>query len=363
MTEDFPPKTGGLAQWSENLWIALRSMDDDVSVITKGDIRRKDGCIQYLPDVLWQDTRGLRMLLALLPFVLRKRRLIVFVSTWIAGFPAAVLKLFFPFRLIVAVHGMELVKWKRAWHRLKMRFVFSSSDAIIAVSEYTKSVLTGMFPKLLPKLKIVRNCVQLPASFDNKRYLRRFSLPKGRYIITVSRLVARKGIDTVIGVMPQLIRMFDDIYYIVAGDGEQRNRLANLAREKDVSDRVIFVGSVNGMERLALLETSSVFVMPVRRLSDDFEGFGISIIEAEAAGLPVVVGNSGGAPEALVDGKTGFVVDPESEEELIDRLSLLLSDEDVRRDMSEVARSFVEENYTLDIMRESLSNIIGGIIG
>jgi len=363
MTEDFPPKTGGLAQWSENLYLVLRSMGADPSVITKGNTHRRDGCVRYLAGILWQDTRDLRMLLALLPFVLRKRRLVVFASTWIAGFPAAVLKIFFPFRLVVAVHGMELVKWRRAWHRLKMGFVFSSSDAIIAVSEYTKSVLAGMFPRLLPKVKVVKNCVQLPASFDNRQYLTRFSLPEGRYIITVSRLVARKGIDTVIRVMPRLIRMFNDLYYIVAGDGEQRNKLADLAREKGLTDRVIFVGPVSEEEKIALLEASSVFVMPVRRLSYDFEGFGISIIEAESVGLPVVVGNSGGAPEALVDGKTGFVVDPESEEEVLDRVSLLLSDEKVRKGMSEAAKDLVKENYTLNVMRENLSNIIGGILG
>lgn len=154
-------------------------------------------------------------------------------------------------------------------------------------------------------------------------------------LLTLTRLVERKGIDVVLEALPAIREAIPDVRYVVAGDGPDRDRLESLAGEHDVGDAVTFAGFVEEDRKWTLLAAADLFVMPNRKLPDgDVEGFGIVFLEANMVGTPVVGGRSGGAVDAIADGETGLLVDPRDVEGLADRIVELLSDDDRRQRMA-----------------------------
>jgi len=151
-------------------------------------------------------------------------------------------------------------------------------------------------------------------------------------LLTVGTLVRRKGHDMVLRALAHLAPRYERLGYVVVGDGPNRCALEALASELRVSDRVRFLGRLADGETYREMAKCDVFVMPCRLLKERFgeEGFGIVFLEAAALGKPVVAGRSGGAPEAVVDGDTGILVDPESVVSLAQALERLILDGDLR---------------------------------
>ena len=147
-------------------------------------------------------------------------------------------------------------------------------------------------------------------------------------ILTVGRLVERKGHDMVIRALPGIERAVGPVRYVVAGAGPEEPRLRALAREVGCASDVRFIGPVSGEDLAALYSACDVFVMPSRALAqrDGVEGFGIVFLEAGACAKPVVGGRSGGITDAVLDGVTGMLVDPADGAELQAVLIRLLDD-------------------------------------
>src|SRR5205814_743784 len=156
----------------------------------------------------------------------------------------------------------------------------------------------------------------------------RLGLPEDgvRWMLTVARLTPHKGADTVLRALPAILEHAPDVRYAVAGSGPALDQLEELASAIGVADRVSFLGSVSDRDLPALYNLASVYV-GASRLADRIgvEGFGISLVEASACGLPVVAGNSGGIPDAVRDGETGFLVPPEDPAALAAAIVLLLA--------------------------------------
>jgi len=179
----------------------------------------------------------------------------------------------------------------------------------------------------------------------------RFALPDrgGRWLVTVARLQEHKGMDTVIRALPAILAGAPDVRYAVAGAGPDRERLEQLAQELGVGDRVRFLGGVGDQDLPAFYNLASVYVGASRRAGRlGVEGFGISLVEASACGLPVVAGNSGGIPDAVRDGETGFLVPPEDPPALAGAISRLLADTELARRVGAAGRRAVETYYNWD---------------
>jgi len=149
-----------------------------------------------------------------------------------------------------------------------------------------------------------------------------------RLILTVGRLVERKGHDVVIRALPGIRRAVGPVRYLIAGAGPEEARLRTLAREVGCADDVVFAGHVDDRDLPLFYAACDVFVMPSRALEqrDGIEGFGIVFLEAGACGKPVVGGRSGGIADAVLDGITGVLVDPRSVDEVTGALTRLLQD-------------------------------------
>jgi phosphatidyl-myo-inositol dimannoside synthase len=185
---------------------------------------------------------------------------------------------------------------------------------------------------------------------------------EGPLLTSVSRLVPRKGMDVLIAAANRLAPSFPDLVVAIAGDGRELGHLRRLAAQSPA--RVEVLGRVSRQDRAALLGAADVFVMACRNrwLGLEQEGFGIVFLEAAAAGVPQVAGDSGGASEAVLDGETGLVVaDPGNPGAVAEALRSLLVDPERRRTMGEAARSRVRESFDNDILASRLAEALAGV--
>jgi len=160
--------------------------------------------------------------------------------------------------------------------------------------------------------------------------------------------------------LPAIRHRVPDAALLLVSGGPYRSTVERLADEIGMAEHVVFTGSVPWAELPAHYAAGDVFAMPcrTRRGGLDVEGLGIVYLEASATGLPVVAGDSGGAPDAVLDGETGWVVRGGSPEEAAERITVLLADAELRRRMGERGREWVEEKWRWDLLAEKLKTLL-----
>jgi len=185
---------------------------------------------------------------------------------------------------------------------------------------------------------------------DGSAIRARHGLDDAPVCVCVSRLVPRKGQDRLIQAWPAVVARVLDARLLLVGGGPAERRLRRLAATSPASDRIHLTGEVPWEELPAHYAAGDVFAMPCRTrwLGLDLEALGAVFLEAAAAGLPVVAGRSGGAPETVVEGETGTVVDGRRAEPVGDAVAALLADLPRGAAMGEAGRRFVEARYGWD---------------
>ena len=225
-------------------------------------------------------------------------------------------------RLVLIVHGVEA--WRPSRKRLA-NWLAHRVDAIIAVSKYSAERFTQWSKLPMDRAFILPNCVELDRfrpQHRDARLVERYGLQSNKVIMTVGRLASEeryKGFDQVIELMPQLIKRFPNLKYLIVGEGSDRRRLEAKVEALGLSDRVIFTGYVSESEKVAHYNLADVYVMP-----STGEGFGIVLLEAVACGVPVVGSCVDGSREALLDGQLGRLVDPGNPLALLDAVASAL---------------------------------------
>lgn len=211
--------------------------------------------------------------------------------------------------IVLAMHGIDA--WTPPRGALARRLA-PRADRWISVSTITRDRFAAWSKADPQRVFILPNGIDLdrfrPGPKD-PALVTRYGLAGRRVVMSLARLVANeryKGIDQVLSVLPALVAEDPTIVYMIVGDGDDRARLAALARDSGVADHVIFAGYVSEAEKAAHYRLADLFAMPSRG-----EGFGIVFLEALACGVPVVAGATDGAREALLDGKLGLLVDPD----------------------------------------------------
>ena len=172
----------------------------------------------------------------------------------------------------------------------------------------------------------------------------------------------RKGQDVLIQALPLVRARVPDAALLVVGGGPYRGRLERLVAERGLGRHVVLTGSVPWAELPAHFDAGDVFAMPARTRNRglDVEGLGIVYLEASATGLPVVAGDSGGAPDAVLEGETGFVVPGADVDAVADRVARLLEDGGLARRMGERGRAWVEEAWRWDTIGLRLTRLLEG---
>ncbi len=185
----------------------------------------------------------------------------------------------------------------------------------------------------------------------------RYGLDGGPWLLTVARLEWHKGIDAVIKALAGVRAAHPGTRYAVAGVGDRRPQLAQLARDLGLGDAVRFLGAVPDADLPALYNAADLYVGASRRHDLLAEGFGISLVEASACGLAVVGGRSGGVPDAVRDGETGILVDPDEPAAIAAGINRLLADAALRQRFGAAGRRAVETFYNWDRVVKDLIRI------
>ncbi|MEU3829551.1 glycosyltransferase [Streptomyces sp. SID486] len=267
-------------------------------------------------------------------------------------------------RLVATTHGHEAGWAQLPAARQLLRRIGDSTDTLTYLGEYTRSRIAGaLSPEAAGRM------AQLPPGVDEKTFhpasggdevRARLGLTERPVVVCVSRLVPRKGQDTLIRAMPRILAAEPDTVLLIVGGGPYERDLRRLAHESGLAGSVRFTGAVPWSELPAHYGAGDVFAMPcrTRRGGLDVEGLGIVYLEASATGLPVVAGDSGGAPDAVLDGETGWVVRGGEPAEAAERITVLLQDAELRRRMGERGRRWVEEKWRWDLLAEKLKALL-----
>lgn len=215
-------------------------------------------------------------------------------------------------QVVIYAHGEELTGWGRGNKYRAMRFVLRHADRVVANSNFTRDILVGM-GVLAERIAIIHPGVDVQRfrpGLPNSDLLASLGLAPGtRLLLSVGRLQRRKGFDTVIGCLPDLVAAGYDVHYVVVGTGEDRDYLETLAREQGVEGRVHLLGHVSIDDLPRWYNACDFFILANRDIQGDTEGFGIVFLEAAASGKAALGGKAGGTGSAIVDNVTGLRVD------------------------------------------------------
>jgi phosphatidylinositol alpha-1,6-mannosyltransferase len=256
-------------------------------------------------------------------------------------------------RYAAIIHGAEL-KVPAAVPLLKgrMRTALAGADLLMPVSDYTNRVVRELLGHkagdlLIENLRARVEINRFSPDAETSRIREKFGLSAAdRVILCFGRLVRRKGVHRLVEAMPEISRRVPHTTLIVAGTGPELGKLRHQAARAQA--RVAFAGRVPGEDAPGYYALADVFALPVvdRWMGLEIEGLGVVLLEAAAAGTPSVTGRSGGTPEAVLDGETGYVVDARDPDQLIDRIVKLLKDPALAERMGAAGRRHVEANFS-----------------
>jgi phosphatidylinositol alpha-1,6-mannosyltransferase len=370
VTNDFPPRPGGIQSYLHAL--ASRLPAHELVVYAPSWEAKSGSHPEFDAEQPFDVVRHPGTLMLPTPAVARRAREIVRAerceSVWFGA--AAPLALLAPGlrdagvrRIVASTHGHEVGWSMLPGTRQALRRIGNTCDVITYVSRYTRSRFASAFGPMaaLEHLPSGVDTEQFrPDPLARKDIRSRYGLGDRPVVVCVSRLWPRKGQDMLIRALPAIRRRVPDAALLLVGGGPYQSRLQLMAEQLEVAEHVVFTGRVPWDELPAHFVAGDVFAMPCRTHGRglDVEGLGIVYLEASASGLPVVAGNSGGAPEAVLPGVTGHVVDGRKPDELADTVSDLLADPDRAAAMGEAGRRWVSDHWQWDGIARRLETLL-----
>ncbi|GAA1968942.1 glycosyltransferase family 4 protein [Kitasatospora viridis] len=370
VTNDFPPRPGGIQRFVHSM--ALRQPADEI-VVYASSWRDGEETARFDAEQPFRVIRDPATMLLPNPRTARRAARILrderCEAVWFGA--AAPLGLLAPAlrragarRLVGMTHGHEAAWAQLPGSRQMLRKVGEATDALTYLGEYTRTRIAGALgPGPATRM------VHLPPGVDERVFhpgsggaavRERLGLTDRPVVVCVSRLVPRKGQDTLIAALPRVLAAEPDAVLLIVGGGPYLPALRRLAERLKVASSVVFTGEVPWSELPAHYGAGDVFAMPcrTRRGGLDVEGLGMVYLEASATGLPVLAGDSGGAPDAVREGETGYVVPGRSPERVAERLVRLLGDRALRERLGAAGRAWVEAEWRWELLAARLRGLL-----
>ncbi|HUH06432.1 MAG TPA: glycosyltransferase family 4 protein [Egibacteraceae bacterium] len=361
VTNDFPPRAGGIENYVAGVLKRLPAEATRVLASPWPGDREHDATLPYRVDrVGRRPLMPNRMLLKEIEEAAAEHgaEVICFGAAWPLGQLAV--KLDLPAYAFTQGHeaGMVTVGLGPL-----VRHATKGLGAVGVLSGYTREKLR---PWIRPWIPIE----YVPPGIDTSTFhpgaggavvRRRHHIPDDApLVVCVSRLVARKGQDVLVQVWPQVLARHPDARLLLVGGGPLEAKLAARIETLALDGRVILAGEVPAADLPAHHAAADLFAMPCRtRLGGlDVEGLGIVFLEAQACGVPVIAGDSGGAPDALIDGETGRLVDGSDPDDVAAAVIDLLEDPEQLRRMGAAGRAFVEQRFSWDAIVSHLDGLL-----
>jgi phosphatidylinositol alpha-1,6-mannosyltransferase len=364
VTNDFPPRPGGIQQFVHNLAVRQRP----ASVVVYASEYR--GAQRFDAEQPFEVVRERTGMLLPTPAVARRAAQLArdrgcdavwFGAAAPLGLLAAGLRRRAGIgRAVAQTHGHEAGWAALPGARGLLRRIGAGVDVVTYLGEYFRRrlapVLGGraQLHQLAPGVDVEA----FHPSVDGTAVRRRYGLSDRPVIVCVSRLVPRKGQDALIRALPAILRRVPDAALLIVGGGPYRDSLRRLAGDLPVH----FTGSVPWPDLPAHYAAGDVYAMPcrTRRRGLDVEGFGIVFLEASAVGLPVVAGISGGSPDAVRDGETGYLVDGRDLDALTNRLVTLLTDRELAARLGAAGRAWVQQRWRWETQAGRMAALLSG---
>jgi phosphatidylinositol alpha-1,6-mannosyltransferase len=365
VTNDFPPRQGGIQSYVHEL--ARRQPAGSV-VVYASDHEGASAFDAAQPFPVVRHPTGL-----LVPTPAARRRTTAVLrehgatAVWFGaaaplGLLAPALRAAGAERVVASTHGHEAGWAKLPGARQALGRIGRACDVVTYITQYTRAQLGDAFGPH-PQLRQLTPGVDVETfrpDADGSRVRARHGLTGRPVIVCVSRLVRRKGQDLLIEALGDVRRRVPGAALLLAGSGPYEKDLRALAERRGVAEHVVFAGGVPFAQLPEHYAAGDVFAMPcrTRRGGLDVEGLGMVFLEASAIGLPVIAGDSGGAPEAVLEGETGYVVGGRDRAALVERLVTLLTDEPLRHRLGTAGRAWVEQHWHWDVLATRLTGFL-----
>ena len=368
VTNDFPPRPGGIQSYLQAMTGQLPPDD----LVVYAPRWRGDSHTRFDAQQPFQVVRHPTSLMLPTPAVARRAHKLLrseaCETVWFGA--AAPLALLSPLlrragaeRIVASTHGHEVGWSMLPAARQALRVIGENTDTVTYVSKYTRRRFAAAFG---PNAALEH----LPPGVDTEKFRpdpaaraelrQRYNLGDRPTILCLSRLVPRKGQDVLLIAMRWIRERIPGAVLVIAGSGPYEDRLRGLAEALGLGDDVVFTGRVAAAELAAHHTLADVFAMPARTRGAglDVEGLGIVYLEASASGVPVVAGMSGGAPETVLEGETGRVVDGRRADLVAEAIGDILADRDAAATMGAAGRAFVDHHWRWDTLGTRLRGFL-----
>lgn len=362
VTNDFPPRMGGINYLVDQIMRRFPAGEVTIFASTYPGAQAFDAIYPHevirLPTTMMLPTPGVRRRLHA-ELRARKPDAVLFGAIWPLGHmgPGIKQKLGIPYAGFS--HGLELTAARvpGLLGRIGREAMFVTAGSI-----WTRRRLERAFNRVgdMPIVTSGIDVRQFTQNVSDRHVRERHALGDAPVICCVSRLVRRKGQDMLIRTLPRVARAVRDVRLLIVGIGPHERALRRLAQHAGVADRVVFAGGARFDELPAYFRAGDVFAMPCRArwFGLDVEALGAVFLQASAVGRPIVVGRSGGAPEAVRDGETGVLVDPRSPDTIADALIALLTDPDRAAAMGAAGARWMQDEWTWDAQSARLRELL-----
>lgn len=363
ITNDYPPITSGISTLFYNIWKHLPT--DETMVLAPRtekanlfDAKEKIRVFRYpsiLSDHSWIKLINLLMLIPIAVFLILLKRIdkVHCGQILIPGITGLLLKKVFNISYYLWCYGGETTSVYRS--KRTMRYwvdsIIKNAEQIIVVSEYIAEELRsfGVLDKKIVKVLPAIDHDSFRPKDKQGRFVERFGLENKLVLLTVSRLSERKGHAVVLKAVKIVKETIPNIKYLIVGTGPYENNLKIMAKDLNLESETIFVGYVGKDDMVDMYNLCDLFIMPNREVvetTDSIEGFGIVFLEASSCGKTVIAGKSGGTSEAVLEGISGFLVDPDDEVALAEKIINLLSNPSMRKEIGEKGRAWVKDTFS-----------------
>ncbi len=353
-SDNFPPRVGGVSTFSYQLAFYFHQYRPDLKVMMNVFDRKKYTFESSLPMTFplqrYRTPKRWQQFISTLRACWRCRKYDVFHVTTLfpeAGF-VALACLLLGKKFFLTVYGTEVVtrRGSRLTKWLK-RFALSCATAVLSFSKATAAAMHQQFPLTKIKTVVIYPGIQQPKVTNRATLRSRIGFADDDIVVLfVGRFVKRKGAADLI----QAIALCSNkkIKALLVGNGEEMAELRQLTTELNLDDRIIFTGSVPFETVGDYYQASDIFTMPsfFESGEEDVEGLGLVYLEAQSLGLPVIGTTSGGIPEAIADGRSGYVIPERDVARLAECIRILSTNKDLYEKMSENARIFVKESFS-----------------